>query len=76
MVRAGDRQVSGRARSASRELLVKLESDGWRTVRTCGSNRQLRHPTKRGAVTVAGKPSADVPRGTLSAILRQSSLKQ
>jgi predicted RNA binding protein YcfA (HicA-like mRNA interferase family) len=58
-----------------RELLAELEGDGWSTVRKRGSHRQLRHPLKRGTVTVAGKPSADVPRGTLNAILRQAGLK-
>ncbi len=59
-----------------RGLLVLLEEDGWELVHTRGSHRQLKHPTKRGTVTVAGKPSAEVPRGTLSAILRQAGLRR
>jgi len=58
-----------------RELLAALDRDGWRVVRMRGSHRQLRHSTKRGTVTVAGKPGADVPRGTLSAILEQAGLR-
>ena len=58
-----------------REVLKLLEDDGWEIVRMRGSHRQLHHPTKSGTVTVAGKPSVDVPKGTLNAILKQSGLK-
>jgi predicted RNA binding protein YcfA (HicA-like mRNA interferase family) len=44
--------------------------------RTRGSHRQFKHPIKPGLVTVAGKPSAYMPKGTLNAILKQSRLKQ
>ncbi|MDE0010499.1 MAG: type II toxin-antitoxin system HicA family toxin [Candidatus Poribacteria bacterium] len=57
-------------------LLIKLiQDDGWFLVRTRGSHRQFKHPTKPGTVTVAGKPSADVRPGTLNSILRQAGLK-
>lgn len=59
-----------------KELLKMLEEDGWAISRTRGSHRQLKHPTKPGLVTIAGKPSADVPKGTLNAILKQSGLKE
>ena len=55
-----------------RELMKMLKEDGWYLVRTRGSHRQYRHPSKPGTVTVAGKPGMDVPRGTLNAILKQS----
>ena len=42
--------------------------------RTRGSHRQYRNPNKQGTVTVAGKPSLDVPAGTLNAILKQAGL--
>lgn len=58
------------------EVIRLLEQDGWSLVRTRGSHRQYRHPSKPGLVTVAGKPSADLPRGTLNSILKQSGLKQ
>ncbi|MFV9505153.1 MAG: type II toxin-antitoxin system HicA family toxin [Oscillochloridaceae bacterium umkhey_bin13] len=57
------------------EVLKLLEADGWYIVRTTGSHRQLKHATKRGTVTVAGKPSMDVPPGTLNSILKQAGLK-
>ena len=58
------------------ELIRVLEDDGWRLARTRGSHRQYKHASKPGTVTVAGKPSLDVPPGTLNAILKQSGLKK
>jgi predicted RNA binding protein YcfA (HicA-like mRNA interferase family) len=58
-----------------KEVLKLLEEDGWYVVRTTGSHRQLKHPTKSGTVTVAGKPSLDIPPGTLNSILKQAGLK-
>jgi len=59
-----------------RELLKKLEEDGWYLVRTKGSHRQYKHSSKIGTVTIAGKPSIEVPKGTLNAIFKQSGLKK
>jgi predicted RNA binding protein YcfA (HicA-like mRNA interferase family) len=56
-------------------VIKLIEADGWRLVRQTGSHRQFRHPTKPGTVTVAGKPSTDVPPGTLISILRQAGLR-
>jgi predicted RNA binding protein YcfA (HicA-like mRNA interferase family) len=58
------------------ELIRLLEEDGWTLVRTKGSHRQFRNPRKPGTVTIAGKPSLDVPPGTLSSILKQAGLKK
>ena len=52
-----------------------LESNGWVQVRMKGSHRQFKHTSKPGLVTVSGKPSVDVPPGTLNNILKQSGLK-
>jgi len=52
-----------------------LERDGWYLVVAEGSHRQFKHPTKRGRVTVAGKPSDDLAPGTLNSILKQAQLK-
>jgi predicted RNA binding protein YcfA (HicA-like mRNA interferase family) len=59
-----------------RELILLLETDGWRHVRTRGSHRQYQHPFKTGTVTVAGKPGIDVPPGTLNSILKSAGLKK
>ncbi len=58
------------------ELIRLLEQDGWRLARTKGSHRQFKNPRKPGIVTVAGKPSLDIPPGTLNAILKQAGLKK
>jgi len=59
-----------------RDLISLIESDGWVQVRTKGSHRQYRHPTKPGIVTVSGKPGVDVPPGTLNSVLKQADLKR
>lgn len=58
------------------EIIKILEADGWYLVVTAGSHRQYKHPVKRGRVTVAGKPSADLPPGTERSILRQAGLRR
>ena len=58
------------------DLIVRLEADGWLLVRQKGSHRQYHHSEKPGTVTVAGKPSIEVPPGTLSSILKQAGLKK
>ncbi len=58
------------------ELIRILEADGWRLVRTKGSHRQFHKPGKPGVVTVAGRPSLDMPPGTLNSILKQAGFKQ
>jgi predicted RNA binding protein YcfA (HicA-like mRNA interferase family) len=59
-----------------REVIARLEDDGWRLVRTRGSHRQFRHKHKPGTVTVAGALGIDVPPGTLRSILRQAGLRE
>ena len=59
-----------------RDVIAELEKDGWTLVRTRGSHRQFRHPSKPGTVTVSGKMSVDVPVGTLGSIWKQAGLKK
>ena len=58
-----------------RDVLKLLNEDGWHLVATEGSHRQYKHSTKRGRVTVPGKPNDDLPPGTLNSILKQAGLK-
>jgi predicted RNA binding protein YcfA (HicA-like mRNA interferase family) len=60
--------------SSSREVIRKLEDDGWVLERVKGSHQQYRHPTKPGTVTIA-HPRKDIPPGTLAQIERQSGLR-
>lgn len=51
-----------------RDVIRRLEQDGWYLVRTKGSHRQFYHPAKPGTVTVPGKLSKDMAIGTLKSI--------
>lgn len=59
-----------------KELIALLQADGWFEVRVKGSHRQFHHPSKPGAVTVAGKLSVDIPPGTLNSALKQAGLRK
>jgi len=59
-----------------RDILRLLNDDGWFLVVTEGSHRQFKHSTKKGRVTVPGKPNDDLPHGTLNSILKQAGLKR
>jgi predicted RNA binding protein YcfA (HicA-like mRNA interferase family) len=58
-----------------RELIRLVEDDGWYLVGQTGSHRQYKHRTKPGRVTIAGKPSVEVPPKTEKSILRQAGLE-
>ena len=58
-----------------RELIRLLEQDGWILVRTRGSHRQYKHPSKRGLLTVPGNLGHELATGTLNSILKQAGLK-
>lgn len=72
----GGHEIKTEGRVKVGDLIRLLEEDGWRLARTRGSHRQYKHPSKPGTVTVAGKPSLDVPPGTLNSILKQAGLKK
>ena len=57
-----------------RDAIHLVERDGWRLARTKGSHRHFKHPEKPGLVTIAGKPSVDVPDGTWASIMKQAGL--
>ncbi len=57
-----------------RQVIRLLADDDWYVARQHGGHRQLKHPTKAGLVTVAGKPSHDLSRKTLASILKQAQL--
>lgn len=56
-----------------REVIKRLEADGWYLDRRQGSHRQYKHPTKKGVVTVSGHLMSDeIDRRTLASIFRQA----
>ena len=58
-----------------RDLIRIIESDGWKHVRTTGSHRHFKHPTKPNVVTVPGNAGVDIPIETLKAIQRAATLE-
>lgn len=66
----------GRGELKVREVIARLQDDGWFLVATRGSHRQFKHPVKPGRVTVAGNPSDALAPGTLRSILKQAQMKE
>ena len=59
-----------------KDAIRLIEQDGWVQIGTRGSHRQFKHPSKPGKVTIAGKLSVEMPRGTLRSVLKQAGLDQ
>lgn len=59
-----------------RDVIKRLEDDGWYLAYTKGSHRQFKHKTKPGKVTVAGHPHLDMALDTLRSIWRQAGLEE
>lgn len=59
-----------------RDVITLIERDGWRAVRTRGSHRQYRHPSKPGLVTIAGHPSDEIHPKTLRSVMIQAGLEK
>jgi predicted RNA binding protein YcfA (HicA-like mRNA interferase family) len=55
----------------SKQVIKKLESEGWVLRRVKGSHHHFKHPTKVGLVTVK-HPDGDIPTGTLQSIQKQA----
>jgi predicted RNA binding protein YcfA (HicA-like mRNA interferase family) len=56
-----------------RDVLKRLNEEGWYLDRTVGSHRQFKHADRPDArVTVAGRPNTEVPLDTLRSIYRQA----
>lgn len=59
---------------SSRELFKILISDGWYVVRVRGDHHQLKHPTKKGLVTIQ-HPKKDLDPKVIKSILKQAGLE-
>jgi predicted RNA binding protein YcfA (HicA-like mRNA interferase family) len=55
-----------------RDVIRRLEDEGWYLVRTRGSHRQYKHPTKPGTVTVPGRLGSDITEKTWQSIQKQA----
>ena len=59
-----------------REMLKLLRQDGWVIVRQTGSHRQFYHATKKGTVTLAGKPSMTLHPKIVASVLKQAQIEE
>jgi len=55
-------------------MIKIVEREGWYYVRTTGSHRHYKRAERPGIVTIAGKPSSDIPIGTERNIRKQAGL--
>lgn len=58
----------------SREVIRRIEADGWRVARVKGSHHVYKHPEKSGLVVVK-HPAKDYPVGTLKSMEQQAGVK-
>lgn len=59
-----------------REIIRRLEREGWRLVGQEGSHRHFKHPDRPGRVTVAGPRNEELKEGTWQSIKRQAGWRQ
>lgn len=59
---------------SSREVLKMLKADGWYEVNCVGDHHQLKHPVKKGRVTLR-HPVKNLSVNDLKSIEKQSGLK-
>lgn len=59
-----------------REMIQIVEADGWYHDHSTGSHRIYRHPTKKGTVTIAGKPSEDLQPKMVRSIFKQAQIEE
>jgi predicted RNA binding protein YcfA (HicA-like mRNA interferase family) len=55
----------------SRKILARLKRDGWQVVSVSGSHHQLKHPQRKGRITLV-HPKKDLPLGTARQIHRDA----
>jgi len=57
-----------------REVIKRVEEDGWYLIRTRGDHRHYKHPVKKGIVTISGHTGKDMPIGTLLSVFKQAQI--
>lgn len=58
----------------SRELIKRIEANGWYLVRINGSHHHFKHPEKPGLVTIP-HPKKDLLAKTIASILKQAGIQ-
>ncbi len=56
----------------TKTVMKMLEDEGWYIARQKGSHRQYKHPTKKGTVTINGKPNEVQQQFLLNSIFKQA----
>lgn len=56
----------------TKTVIEMLKDDGWYLDRQKGSHRQFKHPTKKGTVTINGKPNEVQGQMLLNSIFKQA----
>ena len=59
----------------AREVLDILKRDGWYEVAQKGSHVQLKHPEKKGKITVSVHKGKVLPIGTIKSIFKQAGIE-
>jgi predicted RNA binding protein YcfA (HicA-like mRNA interferase family) len=59
-----------------REIIQRIEADGWYRIKSKGGHRQYKHAVKRGRVTVPGQMNAELDKKTEKSILMQAGLQE
>ena len=54
-----------------KDVIKMIEQDGWFMIRRKGIHRQYKHDYKKGLMTVAGRLSDDLAKGTLQSVFKQ-----
>ena len=58
-----------------REIIRRIEADGWYRIKAKGGHRQYKHAEKPGRVTVPDQMKADLDKKTEKSILRKAGLE-
>ncbi|MBI5802237.1 MAG: type II toxin-antitoxin system HicA family toxin [Verrucomicrobia bacterium] len=58
-----------------RDITRRVADDVWKLVRTRGSHRHFKHPSKPGLGTIAGHPGVDMLKGTIICALDSASVQ-
>ncbi len=58
-----------------RDVIKRIEEDGWYEVAQGGSHKQFKHLIKKGKVTIPYHKGKEISIGTLKSIFKQAGLK-
>ena len=68
--------VAGDTGMKVREIIRRIQANGWYRIKAKGGHRQYKHPVKSGRVTVPGQMNAELDPKTQKSILKQAGLEE